>query len=124
MPDYDFYDKVVAETLTILIQDAINNKGLVVNNYLELNRTKYFIEIAKMACDLSHTQLYLRMKLFSFYKYKIKNWKMMKHIKRHKDKIEIPIVNVVNLENTLTEKLNLKDKNIFNDIYEEYYTIK
>ena len=124
MPDYNMYDKIVAETLTTLMEVAYNNDGLAINNFLELEHIKYFIEIGKMACDLTQKQLYVRMKFFPFYKYKLHNWKMMKGIKRQTSKSKVKSANIPLLMDRILSEYNLEHKEIFVDIYKEYYAIK
>lgn len=125
MPDYELYDKLVAETLSAQMQEATENNGLVIDNYLELGYTKYFIEVGKIACGLTQTQLYVKMGLFQFYWYKLRHRKLMKNVKRYTKKATAtgPSDITVLAENILS-KYNITYKNIFEDIYEEYYTVK
>lgn len=124
MPDYNLYDKIVAETLGELLQEAMDKQGIVINNYLELEHIKYFIEVAKMATNLTQTPLYVRMKFFSFYKYKFKNRKLMKGVKRHTDRIKIESTNIPLIMDNILKKYEMKYSDIFISIYKEYYAVK
>ena len=124
MPDYELYDKLVAETLSAQMQEAAENNGLIIDNYLKLGYTKYFIEVGKIACGLTQTQLYVKMGLFQFYWYKLRHRKLMKNVKRYTKKATAtgPSDITILAENILS-KYNITYKNIFEDIYQEYSLI-
>lgn len=122
MPDYDLYDMVVAETLKKFIPDAMKEGGLAINNYLEMEETKYFIELANMACNLVGATCYVKMKFFSFYWFKLRNRKLMKGIKRYTDKTKLMLARTSEIGNEIIEQFDLSHT-IFEDIYKEYYQV-
>lgn len=124
MPDYDLYDKVVAEALTELLEVLKDKAGLKVNNDLETDKNKFFIEVGKMATHLSGTQLYVSMSFFAFWSFKLHNRKLMKGVKRFKKADDnIILAPTYRIEKNILEKFNLKNKDILKDIYKEYYQI-
>lgn len=125
MPDLDMYDKIVAETLGYFMTESLTKGNLAINNYLQPEYMKYFIAVGKMACDLTQTKLYLRMKFFQFYWYKLRHRKLLKGIKRYSKRATAATVDVPKAIKIILDKFGVINyKAVFTDIYEEYYAIK
>lgn len=128
MVDYKLFDKVVAKTFEYFMQRAAEDGAIAISNNLETDDNKYFIEIGKMASHIMGVPFYINLKFFKYWKFKLKNRKLMKGVKRYKEKSEIPLISIsyfkVKLWNHFKEENILEPKAIFNDIYKEYYEAK
>lgn len=127
MPNYNLYDRVVGKTLSLVIETATNKSGIVINNYIDDDCTHYFIEIAKMASHICKCQLYIRMSLVEFIKFRLKNRKGTKKIKRYTPKKyskDLGFVPTYNIATKIRKEFEFFNNRIFEDIYKEYYKVQ
>lgn len=120
MPDYKLYDEIVAETLEHFMKHAADKRTIIINVKELRDLDNFFLELSKIAGELTGKKVYLRTTLFNYIKNRIKNPKLMKGIKFCINDNITEYLPIFPVKLQILKKFNLTSR-IFNDIYEEYY---
>lgn len=123
---YTIYDRVIATTLTNFMVEDIRNGGLVLPDF-DMNNVDhlYSFEVALMLSQSIQKEFYIQMSLFSYWKFKLKNWTLRKQFKRYTNKIDIKPIELEAILSYMKKELSLEE-DVYGKIYDEYYekTIK
>lgn len=121
---YNLFDQIVMATFTNLYSNTKEKE----ENWIKLNNFNfknikhlYLLNIALYLQTVCNTTIYLHCPWWKFWWYKICNWRDMKLVKRAKDNSK-----GINLEELMMFMANGFEQtvDIFDDIYNAYYTKK
>lgn len=121
--DYKLFDKVTSTFLVNLMVEDQRNKGIVLSSFNPNNINHlYAFEVALILSNSIQKEFYLDMGIYSYWKFRLKNWSVRKSFKRYNSTTPASKMELDKILDFMKESLELKD-DTYEQIYKEYYTI-
>ena len=120
MDKYKQYDELLATLMQNIQVEAARDDGIYICGYGDNYTSKVYMQLANALADLNHQKITMIMPLFSYIKFKLKNWKGRKRYKwTWEDKGSTPITLIANF----VAKYHNQPVSIYKEIYNEYYEL-
>lgn len=118
MDKYRQYDELLATLMQNIQVEAARDDGVYIYGYRDNYMCNVYMQLANALADLNQWKVVMIMPLFSYIKFKIKNWKTRKRYKwTWVNKGSTPI----NLIACFVAEHYNQPLDIYKDIYNEYY---
>lgn len=118
MDKYKQYDELLATLMQNIQVEAARDDGIYIYGYGDNYIGNVYMQLANALADLNQQKITMVMPLFSYIKFKLKNWKSRKRYRwTWENKGSTPI----NLIASFVAEYHKQSLDIYRDIYNEYY---
>ena len=119
-----YYDEILAKIYENILVEHSRDEGLYINGYHDNYACKVYMQMVNAVADITDTPVIMVMDLFSYIKFKLKNWKVRKRYRRANLSlltarwcVTTPIEEIAEfVANYYNESMK-----IYEDIYKEFY---